>query len=295
MQEKGVMIIAGGHQQYGKWAYNLAASIKKVSDVPIQVLTYDGGLASVKKDGLLGIFDYVDEAPYNILCRNGNRMPMRLKCGMYFASRFEKTIFIDADSIWLGNGIESLFDKLSGCGLQVGTNDVDEKYCDKSPVLCWGKMSDFEGMYEANSDVYTQCETSFVYFEDSTENDKFFNTCVSIHDRLDDKLARDPKKLWRGKSIVDEQCYTLATIEAGFGPRNPDFRPYVYADRKFDSKKLKSIRQDYYILTFNGFSTFDNCIGLYNAVVDSLGPNYSTSYKYVDKKKMKSLFTQIEL
>lgn len=257
--KRGVLLIAGGHQQYGKMAYNLAKRIKNVSNIPIQVLTYDNCLRPVENLGLDSVFDYIDEAPYSLLCIEGMRLVGRLKCGMYFCSRFEETIFIDVDSMWFDKDINELFDSIESIR-QFQTRYIIDKDSDAN-LDVWGSNKEAKERYDYNHNI-SSLSSYFTCFRKDEQNDEFFSTALAVYDDL---YINKPfaTYVWQNQ-VPDELVFMITEGICGQIGQVP-FKP-LYGDGDIAEHHIRLIRDTYYGITMPGEGV-GNCKRIYDGLV----------------------------
>lgn len=191
-----VLIAAYNSPAYGKFAYNLAHSIKDKMDIPICLLT-DG------KTGInTSIFDVVKliEAPTD-------HCLFKINLNQY--TPFAKTLYIDADTICM-NDFSGLLESITQHEFWVDTIQSNTSY--------WLKE-------EAFTKPYQEVNTSLFYF--TKEADHYFETLNDFYKIVDRKFF---KNFW-GKSnmLPDEALHQLGMSYQGynFTPQ----KPVLYCDK----------------------------------------------------------------
>jgi alpha-N-acetylglucosamine transferase len=117
---KGILLIAYG-KHYGKFAYNLATSIKKLSDVKIHLVCDEDAI----KDTPMMFFDSYEV--YDFPKENGRIDPCRTKVDIIKMTPFYKTMYLDVDAVCL-NDITPLFDELNGQDIYTHIKKVDSNW-----------------------------------------------------------------------------------------------------------------------------------------------------------------------
>jgi len=118
----GVIIIALNKQAYATSAFNLALSIKHYNpSIHITLLSDNIHQACYKLEHY-AMFDSIKEIPKQDYTHEGRFCPAKAKLSMYKYTNYDKTLYLDADSICLKD-IAPLFESLNGCEFK--SNYVD--------------------------------------------------------------------------------------------------------------------------------------------------------------------------
>ena len=109
---RGVIILALGHAYWGRWAYNLAMSLKYTCpEIKITLLYCGNGITHIADRTL---FDKVIEVPSKYYTTHGRVQYLKAKTALYKLSPYSETIYLDADMIWLPKkSIMKLFNELN--------------------------------------------------------------------------------------------------------------------------------------------------------------------------------------
>lgn len=210
MLKRGILILALGKEVYGKFAYNLALSIKAEDNIPIAIIHDNNSLNQVKNDGLDGIFDHFIPVKEEDVCYNGEFMPSRFKTKIYNYSPFNETIFIDADSVWIpGKKVEWLFYEINKLNFDFVPSvfTLYERNESKDRLFySWGnKKAIFDHF---NIDKAYGFSSYLMYFKKNDINYKFFNKSEEIYDYLIDKDYLFKYK-WYQNQIPDEIAFSI--------------------------------------------------------------------------------------
>lgn len=158
VHDKGIVIVATGHPNYGRLAYNLAVSIKSVEDFPIAILYNDRALTHIG-DHQIDVFDHVIKMDDNITANQGSK----LYAAEY--SPFKRTLLLDADMLWLPVKKPS---ELFICLENVEFTGITEGN-DKDPAknyFFWADVTEIREVYKIEGDIY-QWRTEVVYFNEA--------------------------------------------------------------------------------------------------------------------------------
>jgi len=221
--QSGILCIAGGRPQYGRLAFNLALSIKATEiDTPIALVADAVGLSQLVPSER-AIFDTIIDLPPALYQDGKTQLWGRLKCSLDKLTPFERTLFIDVDSIWFPGARPSrLFAALQGTALTAQNSDaIPIDAPDGASIECWAKLRDMRPHFELNYPIW-RTHSYCVYFEQSTTATLFFETARKIHDTLrNDALLY---QAWQN-TVPDELCYALATGHTGIGYHQPNYSP----------------------------------------------------------------------
>ena len=123
--DKGILIIAVGHANYGKLAANLAMSIKGSNcTLPIHLVYTESTLKGVGED-YERFFDTKAECPAKYLKNKGEDCFIKVKAHANDLSPFKETLFLDADIMLLSNNILEMSDYIKNNSKRC----VNEKKC----------------------------------------------------------------------------------------------------------------------------------------------------------------------
>jgi hypothetical protein len=224
----GITIIATSHPYYGRMAYNLALSIKAVEDISVAMF-YRSPAIDHLTDDQRSIFDYLIKLPEQF--REGYCTKLHLD----ELTPFDKTLYLDADMLWLPfKKPSSLFEELQGIqytGITEGkTGDVNMGY------YFWADEAEIREVYKVES-VY-QWRSEVIYFERGT---KVFETARSLNPQL--------KSIKRfGGSIPDELYFNISTALNDVHPHKYRWTP-AYWPRLHKDIIPPDLRQ-YHLLSF---------------------------------------------
>jgi len=230
MLKRGIILIATGHGNYVKMAYNLALTIKSVEDIPIAIIHTGLSHLTVEQSK---IFDIQINLPENYM--NGFCTKLHLDQ----LTPFEKTLFIDADMLWLSRKPSELFNELDGINFTIineGNSDaVNHKY------YFWADHNEIKKEYNVNK-VY-QVRSEVLYFERGT---KVFKKAREL------KPERKLKTIRKfGDHIPDELYFNIAMAITGVEPHSKTWMPSYWNQLHGQiMPPLKDLKNSYYMLSF---------------------------------------------
>lgn len=231
---RGVTILAVKDSVYAKYAYNLAMTVKLSSREKVQVI-FDketvGSLSDLKKNKA---FDHITVLDENY----GSMSPGMLKTEIYNLTCFDKTLFIDADSLLFPYyNISNLMDELQGLWYQpvnmdsFSKEDRDSVFmfgCKVGPVVDEYSESKGERIYRVNSCVF--------YFEKSDEIKPFFDTVSKVYREISLGNSITHKiNSWKGGMVPDEVAFCIANYVVGFEPAWTDWNPFITSGPSVES------------------------------------------------------------
>jgi len=227
---KGIILIATGHPNYAKMAYNLALTIKASEMIPIAVI-HDGlpHLSEIQK----GIFDYQIELPESFRTGFGTKLHLDE------LTPFDKTLFLDADMLWLGRKPSQLFSELDGIGFtsitEGNSDNINYKY------YFWADPQEIKDAYKVEK--VWQIRSEVVYFEKGT---KVFKKARELKP---EKKLKTIRKF--GEIIPDELYFNIATAILGINPHMPSWMPAYWARLHGEvMPTLKTLNESFYLLSF---------------------------------------------
>lgn len=232
MLKKGIILIATGHPNYGTMAYNLALTIKSVEPIPVAVIFSDRSL-SYLNDTQKKVFDFVIELPGDF------RTSFGAKLHLDQLTPFDKTLYLDADMLWLGRKPSDLFKELEGVGftsITEGNSDVVN-----NQYYFWADPEEIKREYGLKK--VWQIRSEVLYFEKGT---KVFKKARELKPEKKLKTIR-----MFGEHIPDELYFNIATSILGIDPHVSNWMPAYWSRlNREQMPNLSVLYKDYYLLSF---------------------------------------------
>jgi len=198
----GITLVVTGHAYYGRFAYNLAVSIKAVEDFPIALLYTKSAIThlSTKQIDIFDKFvELPEDAPKNSSCK--------LLAGKY--TPWENTLLIDVDTIWLPNKKPSqvfeLLKNVQFTGITEGKKSDPAKF-----YFFWADINEICEKYSFITEIY-QWRTEFLYF--GKEGRCVLNRAYEICNNPGLSSIK-----MHGNGVPDELGVNIAAAELGFEP-----------------------------------------------------------------------------
>lgn len=259
---KGVLIFAVGHPYFGRYAHNLAMTIKAVEDIPVAVV-HDGKGLSHLSDRQLEIFDHVIEEELTPGCG--------VKLHAYELSPFDQTLLLDADMIWLPRHKPSdLIDSLTGTkftGITEGSTENPSGH-----YFFWGDAEEMKDKFKVEK-IY-QWRTEVLFFEKDDLVEAMFKDAVKIYSNHGLSYVKE----FAG-GVPDEMAINIAAAIHGLHPHKDNWQPSYWAQLHRNTlPDLSSLYDNYYLLSVGGNHTSENVKKLYNNIVKAQAPKLGLTH-----------------
>lgn len=266
-QKTGIVLIATGHSGYGKMAYNLALTIKSVESVPIAII-HAGEALSHLSDKQKEVFDYIIDLPTDY------RMGFGVKLHLDQLTPFEKTLYLDADMLWLKKLPSELFAELDGASFTTITegnsDDINPRY------YFWADPKEIKEAYGVKK--IWQIRSEVIYFEKGT---KVFKKARELKPEKKLKTIR-----MFGDHIPDELYFNIAAGLLSLDPHKPNWTPAYWSRiNKEVMPNLVLLVKDYYLLSFGSNTASPAMKRIYDNVMQVAAHKTGTPYLFKLKSK----------
>lgn len=232
MLTKGIILIATGHAGYGQLAYNLACSIKAVENIDIAVV-HSGAALSHLSDNQRQVFTKVIELPNDFADGFGAKLHLDQ------LTPFDKTLYLDADMLWLGKNPYDLFKELDGVQFTIITEGSSESVNNK--YYFWAELSEIQAAYKVEK--VWQIRSEVIYFEKGT---KVFKESRKLKPETKLKTIR-----MFGDKIPDELYFNIACAVLDVSPHVANWMPAYWSRLHGEvMPNLPVLYKDYYLLSF---------------------------------------------
>lgn len=213
---RGIITIALKHSLYGRYAYNLALSIKANNpSIPVCVIADERGIAHLHEGQRL-IFDQIIEPSKEQCYRDDKQLPLLCKFYLNELTPFDETLFVDADMIFSQMAdMNSFWTDMTNVRWTManrGINDPDKGISEwVNPEMLRQSYGDVKQWFDLSSE--------WIYWKRCTLSDRIF---VSARKHYDDgKLTT---RSFAGDK-PDEPFFNLALIEADHKPHALPYQP----------------------------------------------------------------------
>jgi len=283
--DRGVLILATGNSHYGKLAFNLAMSLKANDRLCQIALVCEPETLSNLSDLHKGFFDYIIDIPKECITHNGEPHHFKAKTELYWLSPFNKTLFIDADSLWIPKRkVSWLFGELEGIKFTVQNNcyyDVlQRKTIGANNYIFWGNIDEILSYFDI-TDRLIQTNTTLMYWERSEIAEKIFTTALEIYENDN---APKQKKKW---GYADEFCFNVSMRLNNFEPHEIPWRP-VFIHFLNTGVNNSLMMSNYWLITNGGAKTNPVLVKFYNTLVNAycVTEKVPDRYYHIDKEKV---------
>jgi hypothetical protein len=275
----GILLMCFGSREYGKWAYNMAHSLKHYSEFPVHLISDSDSI-----DGLdISVFDSNEIVDFET--DDFGRIDIALaKIKIFERSPFEKTLYLDVDGVVI-KPIDELIKSLEGQSIYtqfMGKGKREDKisytWADNDVVWEWFGLNE--------DSVLPTTQTSIIYFERTSK--KFFE---KLEENYNNKLPnKSYREMW-GKSgrHPDELYYSVTLAQLGIIP--DEMEPIFFPQR---IKPISEIFDCHYVLSmYGGNNVKPYAMTLYDRVMQKImsvkGKNHLYKAHKLYPKKMINL------
>jgi len=270
MATRGILLIAHGHPNYYRMAFNCAVSLKATSGLAVALVCGDGYEYSSRE---LMYFDHVIPIEEEYSTLHGEINYTLLKLNMFHLSPFEETIYMDCDSLALyARPLEQLYLSASAYPIQFDIQNekcVLRKETDADDVIHFSHLKrdnvSIWQKYEIPSgQVMYDIQSTFAYFRKEPKAQDFFDMAIRLF--KENKLGIAPS--WKGR-IMDEPFFMIAQAVKALKMQVP-FTPVYYPslDGYIGSEEqLERILNEYYFYSIPGTHSHEVFLNLYNELI----------------------------
>lgn len=265
MLGKGILIYALGHPFYGRFAFNLAVTIKAVENIAIAVV-HDNTSLSHLDDSQIAVFDSLIHTDMKAGCGS------KLYC--YDQSPFEKTLVLDADMVWLPQHLPSeLFRELDGIEFTGITEGSSEKPAPH--YFFWAHEQEIRDKYGITGVIH-QWRTEVMYFERSEKVRDMFSMALDIYK---DHGLSSVKSFAEG--IPDELAINIAAAKFELEPHKLNWQPSYWPQlHQNQIPEPGTLYREYYLLSAGGNMNTENTKRVYNNIVKAQSPKIGLSFAF---------------
>lgn len=261
MPTKGILILAFGHPYYGRYAHNLAVSLKHADpDMPIALVYGGDALNHLSVFDISKVFDQQIPVPKEYVTREGVTEWLKAKTFLFNLSPFDETLYLDADTLWLpGHKPSELFSQFKDIDFTIANHGPTKSENIKDDYV-WAKYSDIiQGFGLTGDELYYRCSSEFVYFKKNERTEKLFRAWQSNYDNIN--IDHKP---FAG-AIPDELPLSVAMMQTGVYPHQDMYRPIYWQNA--ERKIYNDIYQRFYALSAGGKVNGDWTHKHYNRLV----------------------------
>ncbi len=227
----GVIILSLKKPSYSQGAFNLALSIKHYNPaINITLVTDNEHQKHYRPEHYL-VFDAIKTISPSHYIDSGMFQPALAKININKYSHYDKTLYIDADSLVLQD-LQPLFDKLDG-------NDFKGNVLDS--YVQWTDSETYKDFFGIEQGI--MINSSWFYFEGNS----VFEQANKFYSKGFDAEKVFPK--W-GLSYPDELFFNASIMKLGIDVK-VDYEPMFFGNL-IDIRSLTQLQNDFFMLTLYG-------------------------------------------
>lgn len=272
MLEKGVLILSLGSDLYGRYAFNLALSIKHTSpDVHITVVHTNNLYRLTEKQ--LAIFDNLIECPGEYYMSGNKICYINAKLCLDKLTPYKKTLFLDADMIVSPyKSVESIFKKCANNPFVMVCRGIDVN------VSEWINVEEMKEKFDLKK--WYDCSSELMYFEETT----VFEKARDIHE-----LFLNGEFYFKNFAggVPDEACIVPALLISYKKPKFVPFKPSYWEGVENKFMKSEEIFNNFELLSIGGNSASKHVQNIYNLVIKWYGSKTGlATFTYENKMRI---------
>lgn len=282
----GISLLAVGHPNYGKMAYNMFCSIKYHSPkIPVQLICDDKGISHLNPHQQ-ALFHITKIDPEDIHIRKDNRVdfaPAKGKLALYKYLMFDRTIYLDVDGILIKD-ISPVFE------------EVTQKYhAQTSATFLWledgNKLKSHFGIESVKP-----INSSFQYIEKSKEAESIYKAALNELNNNPLPIKDHTQKWYFGQP--DELYMNVILSRKGITPDFPVSNPMFnrWRTETGPAPSFTQIKNGHYVIGFWGHpgNIWKRLYDMYNAEMSRIlrelfgHPNIYKMPQMMEVKKFKT-------
>lgn len=286
MKQRGILTIAAGHPNWGRYAYNLCMSIRATDpSAKVSVAHYGSGLGHLAPHMKMA-FDEIIEIPDEYVHKHGHEECLKSKMFMYNLSPYKETIFLDADTIWLPKKkVSEVFESMKDDLLFQCRGRFDIKKNQKS---LWTTTQAVRAAYKITSGYFYNISSEFVYFIRSKDNSAFFKLAQKEYDHL--KVRCD----LFGGATPDELPFSIAMLKREVRHKS-EYHPVYWESEQKKLLEPAQMHAQYIAYSMGGSHQDRNMVTFYNNLVKYYARKWAetTHFLWLNKQLWQPLRTTV--
>ncbi len=278
---KGILILALGNAYWGRWAQNLAMSIKANDPGMNITLLYAGnGKNQITHTHL---FEKILEVPSKYYTTDGRIEYMKVKTALYKLSPYSETIYLDADIIWINSKTTTdLFKELDKVDFTMANrswmNLESEGLNDEFGV--WASPKYIKEHFKFKKGKYYNLSSEMIYFKKDKKIAKLFTDAFKLWD------VGFNHRIFNG-GMPDELPFTISMIKNDLYPHKDNYKPFYWEAATNPPQRLEGgDLKAFYAYSMGGNKahpimkkTYDNYVKFYGRQFNIAHP-----YLWIDKR-----------
>jgi len=280
-ESRGIIILALGHPYWGRWAYNLAMSIKFTSpDARITLLYAGDGKSQI---GDTSFFDRMIEVAPKYYTTGGRIEYMKAKTALYKLTPYKETIYLDADTIWMNKKpIGQLFDQLESVNFTMANRswmDLENQVIPEEFGV-WASPAHIKDHFRFKEGRFYNLSSEMIYFKKDKKVGKLFSDAFDLWD------APISHRQFNG-GMPDELPFTISMIKNKIYPHEDNYKPFYWEAASRPPQRLEGgDLQAFYAYSMGGHMAHPIMSKTYNNMVKFYCKQFSvmTPYLWIDKR-----------
>jgi hypothetical protein len=266
---KGILLIALGHNQYGRLAYNLATTIKAANQNINISLVHNNSSITHLSDLQKSIFDKLIECPLDYYTHQNKFCAVKSKVYANVLTPYDCTLFLDSDTALMPNkDIYNFINQLEGLDFTIKNSGYyDVATSTRFDSILYGysvKPEEIVKEYKAKDKVW-QVQGEVFYFEKTKKSEILFNEAQKAF--TSQKLILEHG--FAGCSMNDELAFIIGLIKSGINPHVNRWMPSYWHYLNGGGKPLdiSYVVCEYYFLSVGGNNVPKEVSNMYNNII----------------------------
>lgn len=285
INERGVIILALGHAYWGRWAYNLAMSIKHNS--PSMNITLLHGGDGISQISDLTLFDKTIVVNPSYYTTDGRVEYMKAKTALYKLSPYKETIYMDADTIMVnGKTVEQLFEDLKFCDFTMANRSwmslTNEILPEEFGV--WASPKHIKDHFKFKEGKFYNLSSEMIYFKKDKKVAKLFSDAIKLWD------APISHRFFNG-GMPDELPFTISMIKNNLYPHKDNYSPFYWEAATKPPLRLEGgALKEFYAYSMGGHMAHPIMRKVYDNYVKFYGKQFGVQFPFlwIDKRSWMS-------
>lgn len=276
---EGFLLVALGRPIYGEMAFNLCLSLKAANPAVKVALVWCHNSIDTLSDQQKGLFDHIIQAEKEWHTHKYHDY-IKSKTHLYEMSPFDRTIFLDADTLWItGRDPMLLFEELRYHLFSIMTfswAEMENLHFGNVGYTFWGKLQNIKKYYKFRTEKLPMTYSNLVYFTKTPQMESYFRTLQGLYT---DMSAPVQTKFASGRP--DEFYYNVCCAKTRIYPHKMPWTPVYcfHVHQHSDGRVLTKdeIFKKFYVLGLGGNYVPDFLANIHNDLLSKL--SYQTGHQ----------------
>ncbi len=261
---RGVLLVALGHPYFGKYACNLAMSLKATDpNIPIALVHNESSLQHMTIPER-NLFDKKITAKPEWYEMHGLTQYIMSKLFLVDMSPFDETLFLDVDMVWHPRrGVGQLMDTLKDLDFTMQNRGVVDLSADnlKPNTSHWCDLNDLKKQYGVKSGTFWNLSSEFIWFKKTTDVKNMFKDAQKHY-----RTIKVQHMSFAG-GVPDELCFALSMLKhTKVTPHRIAYTPIYWhqADNTHKHMELSELYANFWGYSMGGNITTSSAKEFYN-------------------------------